>query len=213
MTSAQLKEWSIVAAIVGALCFAVVIYKDIEHKGALKALTAQNDSTIKVRQKSADSVGAVAAGAQQEAERAKVKALAQVAAGRAAQAKLDSTVRASANEREHARLLLVDSLASLQQLRDELGRLASQSRADSGAASQSAIQSQRTITGLLAALTADSVSLAAERAHGAALQALVDLKTRELALVRDQQPSAFKKIATIAGWSAGAFLVGRYVAK
>jgi hypothetical protein len=197
VTSVQRTLAEVVAALV-VLCGGYLAWRSHERTiGAIQVSTQIVRDSSKVAQKKADSLSAIAQDAEKARQAALTRANAQIAAGRALQAHTDSAAKAASEERNVATRLLTDSLATLGQYRGEVRRLVDASRADSVAAAQSALQSQRAIASLLNVVAADSVSLAAERAKSASLAALVELTKREANLLGQQQPSFLGRHASI----------------
>ena len=170
--------------------------------GALNEKLKNTEATAHVQLDSVASTSRTAQEAASQAQAQKLSALRLVAAGEALRAKQDSIVKESANEREAATKLLADSLASLGQLRSEVGRLVSRSRADSGAAATQIAADHRTIAGLLAVVNGDSLALTAEQRRSQSLQALTETLTREVGLLKGQKPSVFSRCGLSVGYGS-----------
>ncbi len=179
------------------------------HAGAIAVLTHQADSTAHVLAKQVDSTSRVALQAASQAQAQKAQALRLVAAGEALRAKQDSTMRASSAERLRATKMVADSLATLAQLRDEIGRLVRLGGRDSTSNAEQHAIDQRSIHGLLATVHADSLALTAEQRRSQSLQALTETLTREVTLLKKSQPSMFGNVVRVVGWAGAGFVLGR----
>lgn len=212
MTSARLHQLYLIGIALLLVAGGFLWWRhDIQQKAILDFKLHAQDSTSAVRKHEADSIATVALGAASDAQAQKVKALAQVAAGVTLQHRTDSLARQASNERDAATRLLADSLASIDQLRLELGSLVGRTRADSAASAQQHTADIGSIHALLATIAADETALTASQKEVAALKALNASTAQELKLVRQSQPSTFGNVVRLAGYVAGGFAVGHFV--
>ena len=209
MTSAQRNLAEIVAALV-VLVGGYVGWRSHERSvGALTVVTQAVRDSAKVTQ---DSLTKATQEARQDSivrEKALSAARVQLARQRADSAKQDSIVRVSANERARAERLLADSLATVQALRDQLGRLAAQSRVDSVQFAGERAASRSTTASLLSVIAADSLTIHAERTRADRAEALAALRGREADLLRKQAPSVAGTVVKDALWLAAGIIGGR----
>ena len=203
-----IKDYLIGAVVVAVIGGGIGFTLHERQVGALAVQLRATDSVRIVQTQSADSTRRIALQAASVAQVQKVSALKLVAAGEALRAKQDSLVKESADEREAAMKLLADSLASLGQLRSEVGRLVSRSRADSGAAATQIAADHRTIAGLLAVVSGDSLALTAEQRRSQSLQALTVTLQNEVGLLKKAQPSKIEGVLKVIGYAGAGFALG-----
>ncbi len=164
----------------------------VGHERAIGALNARLHTLDSLRVVQVDSVATVAQGAQHAAKVAdaqKVQAIKQVAVSESLRRVADSVAKTSSAERDSARRLLADSLASVGQYRAEVARLVEAGVRDSAASRASHQADEASLRSLMATITADSSALSAERSRSASLQALNATLAQEVKLLRGQQPS------------------------
>ena len=195
--SLPLKDYAIGGAVIAVIALGVIEYKSIEHKGALKEITRQTESTIAAQQDTVKMTAQDAARAVSQAQVQKDRAYAQIAKQRADSARQDSLVRVSANERARAEAVLRDSLATVQALRHELSGMVASSRADSATYAELHRQDQASIRSLLTVVAADSVASSAKDRQVASLQALNKSLKAEVDLVKQAQPSFIGRHASL----------------
>ena len=174
--------------------------------GAEQVLRHTADSLAVIAKQVSDSTIAVAERAVHAAVAERARALAQVARSRAVQVATDSVARLAAAERDTARALLADSLATVAQLRGQVGRLIVSGVADSVAHAKDRASSKRTIADLLIAIDADTVAIrsledAVEKAIGRAVAA-----GRVAKLGKAPRNSLLSRCGAIAGY--GGVLAG-----
>jgi hypothetical protein len=145
--------------------------------------------SIKVEQDTAKARAQAALQAASDAQTAKDRALAQVTAGAKLQRRTDSLSKVASNERDAATRLLADSLATVRQLRGQLGSLVERSRADSAAQATQHAADAGSIRALLSTLASDSTALTASQKEVASLKALAASLASEVKLIRAAQPS------------------------
>jgi len=203
MLNATVRASLIGAAVVAVVATAVVVYREIEHKGALKVLTHQADSVAAVKDSAFKARQATLAerlridSADAEATRARELR------DRSLHAKLDSTARALSAAVDSAKAALADSLATNARLRVNLTQVI--------AASDSSERAHRAVE---ASLIADTTALHAllrrrdvtVHAGTQALQAANDFiaaTIRQRDLAREQVPGV---VAKYGGWATATVL-------
>lgn len=144
-------------------------------------------------------------------EQALQKANASVAQGKVLAAQADSQVRASANERQKAEAARADSGATSARLREALGSLVEQSRADSGSFARTLAAERATNHALMDAIRADSVSLSAHEAREKALESLQVTLRGQISLLKAQRPSVVGQALKGALVLAGGILIGQHI--
>lgn len=148
------------AGVVTVLLTALAINNAHQRQlGAEKILRHSADSIAQVAVKQAQLALAVAEQSVRDATALRIKAAAEAARDAATQARTDAAIRATANERDAARRLLEDSLATVAQLRTTVGRLVTASVADSVAYAGERMQAARTKASLLAVIVGDSLAI------------------------------------------------------
>ena len=189
MTSQQRNLAEILAALV-VLIGGYLGWRAHERSlGALQVVLHASDSTAKAGVAMAAKATGVAQDAVKAAQAQHTKALQQLAASEALRARTDSAAKAASEVRDAATKAAADSAATLNTLRAALERLVSDSRADSARAALQRHADSVATAGLLASARADSTALAAEQAKSRALQTEASALSKELALVKKQQPS------------------------
>ncbi len=177
--------------------------------GALLVLSHQADSTHRVDSLAAQDSIAKALRIAQDAERGRRAALVQVAAAKALQAATDSAAQAAGMERDQARRLLQDSLATVGALRGEIGRLLLGGVRDSAANANQHAADQRAILSLGVALRQDSAAIATGiAATNAAVRRAVDAE-RQRDIARKQVPGVVGQTARLAAVAVVTYLVVR----
>lgn len=209
LDSAQRTLIEIIVGVVLFLVVGVVIIKYERDQGALAAQLHAVDSTRVIAVQDAARALTLADQAAARASAAQTIALQQIAAGRALQAHTDSAAHVASEERDHARHLLADSLATVFQLRASLSRVLATAYADSTASARLHDADHGIIRSLEAVLMADSVQHAADQRALSASQAVTASLQRELGIVKAEQPSKVIGVLKVVGWSAGAFALGR----
>lgn len=190
MTPAQLHKlygWIILGVVAVALVLGIMQRE--RHAGAVAVLTKQSAAQLDTANHRADSTHRDALQATADAAKLRHQARAEVKRDSLARLVDDSIHRVSADERQRAAKLLADSLATLAQLRGQLGRLIATSRADSVSSQQERVASQRTIASLLATVAADSTAIAKGLSAYTQQLAATNVATKEVALLKSQAPS------------------------
>ena len=188
LTSAERTVGEIGAALVVAVG-ALVGYTAHERAiGARDLLLHAADSASTVQRNAARLASNAAVEAASVAQVTKMQAMQQLAHSAALRRVADSVAHTASLERDSARRLLADSVASLGEYRSEIIRLVEAGTRDSAASRQSRDGYESNTRTLVAALSADSVALRAAQTHAHALQALSDTQTREAGLLKAQQP-------------------------
>jgi hypothetical protein len=127
MLSTEIKAALIGAGVVALVSAAIVGYREIEHKGALKVLTHQADSTEAVRDTAFKSKEATFLQHVRSDSAAARATAAREARDRALHAKLDSATHALSAAVDSAKAALADSLATNERLRVNLTRVIAKS--------------------------------------------------------------------------------------
>ena len=183
------KDWLIGAGIVLVLIGVPALIAHERSVGALNLQIHASDSTAKAGVAMAAKASTLAATAVQQAQAQHTKALQQLAASEALRKSTEDAARAASEARDAATKAAEDSAASIAVLREAIGRLVSDSRADSARAAAQRDSQSAAIRALLATIAADSTARAAEQAKSRALQTEASALSKELALVKKQQPS------------------------
>lgn len=198
--SLPFKDYLIGGAAIGIVVFGSMEYRHIEAVGALAAQLHAVDSTRVVAVQDAATALTLADQAAAKASAAQTIALRQIAAGRALQARTDSAARAASEERDRARHLLADSLATVSQLRAIVAALDSASRVDSVASARQHAADYGSLVHLLATTAADSVQHAADQRALDALRAVTAALTAELGVAKKVQPGFLaRNLGVVAG--------------
>ena len=179
--------------------------------GALNVTLHVQDSTARVERDTIQQRAQAAQEAASQAEAAKTLALRQVKASEALRAKTDSQAKASEAEHGRAIVLLHDSLATVSELRGEVGRLLAVSVADSVAHQAERLSAAQATVLLLSTLHSDSLALSAEQQHSKALQALNQTLAQEITVLKKSRPSTFGNVVRGLAFAGGGYLVGRVV--
>lgn len=170
-TVALLQSLPAVVYVAAAVVAGLVLYGAHERSvGAAKADTKAAQAIAKAALAQSDSANKATARAIEAAETARATARAVVAKEAAVKARADSVARVASNERDAARRLLADSLATVQQLRGQVGRLLYVATADSIAHARELAAKDSTRVSLERALSADSVAI--RGAQGAIAKAI-----------------------------------------
>lgn len=170
--------------------------------GALQQRLAVADSVHRVDSTRAALAVVRAAQATAEAGASRQLAVREEARGRRVAQRTDSVVYATATARAAAERVLADSLASLAQVRAELQRLVTQSRADSAQAAAQRAQDAATIRAQLLALVADSTAMTRQsEAIDALTRRAIDAE-RQRDLVKSLTPGVGSRFAKAVGWAA-----------
>lgn len=150
----------LVAGIITALITALAINNAHQRElGAERILRQRADSIARVALHLSDSTILVAERAARDAAALRAKVIAEAAKDAKVQARTDSAIRATASERDAARRLLEDSLATVAQLRTTVGRLVTASVADSAAYAAERMQAAKTKVALLGVIASDTAAL------------------------------------------------------
>lgn len=203
--TAQLKLWLSLAALALLLLAGWGVRQHIRSDAVREFQLAAVQDSVKRERAATDSLASVERQKDGAREQALAKANANVQQGKALAAKNDSLVRQSANERARAISMLCDSLVSADSLRREIGRLVHAGAQDSASFARERDQHRQTVAVLLAAIAADSASLAAHEAREASLQALQMTLQRQIGLLKASQPSFVSQhVGVGVGYGCGA---------
>lgn len=200
-----------VAVYVGAAVVAGLVLYGVHERsvGAARADTKAAQAIAKAALAQSDSANKATARAVEAAEQARATARAVVAKEAAVKARSDSVARVASNERDAARRLLADSMATVQDLRGQVGRLLYVATADSIAHARELAAKDSTRQSLERALFADSVAI--RGAQGAIAKAIARAEAAER-LVKLAKPRASLLSRCGASANYGAVWNGKSVA-
>lgn len=207
LSSLPIKDYLIGGAVIGVIVCTIAEYKHIEEKGAAKVLSHQVDSVKSVLDTHVKADTVAFASATQQADKDRKALSIQLARSKAVAAHADTIARQASDERDTARRLLADSLASMGQYRAEVTRLVEVGVRDSAASRASFAEDSTTIRGLMGAIARDSVALRAGRSAVNSLTADLLASQRQTQLAKAQIPGFIAQHLSV-GAGYGAVLNG-----
>lgn len=207
LPSLPIKDYLIGGAVIGVIVFTIAEYKHIEEQGAAKVLSHQVDSAKKVFDTHVKADTQAFASATQQADKDRAALLIQLARSKAVAAHADTMARQASDERDEARHILSDSLATVAQLRTSLVGVLRTAVADSVASSRQHEADAGAITALMGTVRADSVALRAGRLAVNSLTADLLASQRQTQLAKAQIPSFVAQHLSV-GAGYGAVLNG-----
>lgn len=209
LSSAQRTAYECLAGAVVLIGCLAYVRHDIAAHAVADFKLAATQSRADSQSKRVDTLSIVAASLAQAADEQHQKAVALVAAGKAAQVKSDSIARLASAQRDADAQMVHDSAATASGLRANLVRLDSLSRADSAASATRHLRDVAAISGLVAVVAADSIALRAEQQHTAALLALNGTLSQQISILKQSATSKLSKALWGLGGAGIGYLAGR----
>lgn len=212
LKGAPLAVYLLIGSVAAGAAWLAVHDANQRQRGADEIIRKQLTAALDTARRVSDSTAAVADSMRTASAILRVRARAEAAKDAATQARADAAIQAASSERDAARRLLEDSMATTAQLRGQVGRMIVREVADSITHAQERAQAARTKAALLATIDGDSTAI---RSAAGAIAAAIKRAEAAERLAKAAKPARvglLSRCGAIAGYggvlAGGGFTAG-----